>query len=483
VSSRPRLLDHRYRLTEVLGRGGMSIVYRATDEALGREVAIKLLRDEAADDREFVERFRREARAAAALSHPNVVAVYDVGFDGEESYIVMELVEGDDLAALIDARGALDTTSIVRIGGQIADALHHAHGRRIVHRDVKPHNIMLGRGDQAKIGDFGIAVALGAGRMTRTGAMIGSVHYMSPEHLRGEECTPLSDVYSLGIVLFEMCTGRPPFEADSPIAIARLHEQAPVPDPRSLNPRVPDALADTVMQAMQKRPSDRHASAGALAAALRHRQSRSLPSTTQLTRPPERPPTRRLLPRTRPAPPPRRATGYGRAIVLGSLIGAVLAVVAWLYATPPTPAAPSAATPTSPLPTATAAPIANPPTVPLPTAVPTRASTATSTPTPRPVVVSPVPAQSPTPTAIRPTLTPTRPPPPPKPTTVPLFSRVPRVEGLDVTAARKILEEAGFQVVVEEETSPQRKGQVINQNPGPNDTVPTGSRVKITIGT
>ncbi|MBA2447142.1 MAG: serine/threonine protein kinase, partial [Chloroflexi bacterium] len=292
-----RVLAGRYRLEGVLGQGGMAIVYRAEDTALGRPVAVKILREQFSADPEFLERFRREARAAASLSHPNVVAVFDVGRDGATNFIVMEYVEGEDLKDVIRREGPLPTARLINLGCQLAAALEYAHRRNLVHRDIKPHNVLVTRDDQLKVGDFGIAVALGARSITQAGMVIGSVHYMAPEQAQGQPPTRSTDIYALGVVLYEMATGQLPFEADSQLAVATMQiERLPTP-PLQLNPRLPPALSEVILKALTKDPDERFQSAAEVAAALRGQQVRAAQRTVVVgsAQPPEPPERTRPL--------------------------------------------------------------------------------------------------------------------------------------------------------------------------------------------
>ena len=264
-----RLINGRYRLIAPLGEGGMATIWRAVDEQLDREVAVKLLREQFGSDAGFAARFRQEARAAGSLSHPNIVPVYDYGTDTDGTqFIVMQLVEGDNLATLLRERGHLETDDAVRIALGVASALEAAHRRGLVHRDVKPGNILLTDDGDVKVTDFGIARAVSEASMTVTGTTLGSVHYFSPEQARGDEVTGASDVYALGIVLYEMLTGRRPFEGDSAagVALKRLNEDPPPP---STYRPVPSSLSAIVMRALQREPADRFPDAGSFAEALR----------------------------------------------------------------------------------------------------------------------------------------------------------------------------------------------------------------------
>jgi eukaryotic-like serine/threonine-protein kinase len=281
----PTLLGDRYRLGERIASGGMGAVYRAVDETLGRQVAVKALRRELADDPTFLERFRREARAAAGLSHPGVAGVYDYGELGGQPFIVMELVEGETLAERLAAGGSLPWRAAFAIGEQVAAALAAAHAHGLVHRDVKPANILLGRDGRAKVTDFGIAQAAQTATLTRTGMVLGSANYVAPEQAKGGHVGPAADLYSLGCVLFEAVTGETPYRGRNAVAIATQHVSAPVPDPREHVRDLPPEAAALVVRALQKHPAGRFASGTAMAAALaaaRHEDgaTRALPATT-----------------------------------------------------------------------------------------------------------------------------------------------------------------------------------------------------------
>ncbi|WP_037289603.1 Stk1 family PASTA domain-containing Ser/Thr kinase [Saccharibacillus sacchari] len=256
-----QVFSGRYEIVERVGGGGMALVYKALDLLLNRFVAVKVLRQQFMHDEEFIRRFRREAQSAASLSHPNIVSIYDVGQDGEVQYIVMEYIEGRDLDELIKERAPLPVEEAVRIASQICDALDHAHTNQIIHRDIKPHNILIGRNGRIKVTDFGIARAVTSTTITQTGSVVGSVHYFSPEHAKGVTAGEKSDLYSLGIVLYQMLTSSLPYEGESPISVALKHLQDEYEEPRKLNPTIPQSVENIIVRAMRKNPSERYASA------------------------------------------------------------------------------------------------------------------------------------------------------------------------------------------------------------------------------
>ena len=263
------ILGGRYRLLELLGQGGMATIYRARDAQLERDVAVKVLRPEFGQDPDFLARFRDEARAAASLSHPNIVAVFDFGQDeAGEQFIVMELVDGQDLASILRENGPLAPRQAARIASDVAKALHVAHTHGIVHRDVKPSNILISRDGRVKVADFGIARALDDAQVTLPGVTMGSVHYFAPEQARGEPATAASDTYALGIVLFEMLTGQRPFSGDGAAAVALARLTTTPPRPSALRTSVPPALDAIVVRAMALSPADRYPSAAAMGGAL-----------------------------------------------------------------------------------------------------------------------------------------------------------------------------------------------------------------------
>ena len=265
-----RILSDRYRLLVKVGEGGMAEVYRAQDMLLGRAVAVKLLRSQYTSESSFLVRFLQEAQAAAGLSHPNIVTVYDVGQDGDQRYIVMEYVEGINLKDIVLESAPLGIDRAVNIATQICQAVGVAHRAGLVHRDVKPQNVLLTSGDHVKVTDFGIAIALSAPKgLTEEGTVWGTPHYISPEQATGEDVGPTSDVYSIGVVLFEMLTGRLPFDGDSSVAIAMKHVREIPPPASRLNPAIPGELEAIIDKALSKLPEDRYRTASEFAQVLR----------------------------------------------------------------------------------------------------------------------------------------------------------------------------------------------------------------------
>lgn len=256
-----QVLGNRYLLLEKIGGGGMAVVYKAKCNLLNRFVAIKILRSEFTNDEEFVKRFKVEAQAVASLSHPNVVSIYDVGHQDDVHYIVMEYVDGMTLKEFINKHGAINWQDAVKITIQICSAIEHAHKNNIVHRDIKPHNILMTKDGIAKVTDFGIARAVTSSTITMVGSTIGSVHYFSPEQARGGFIDEKSDLYSLGIALYEMVTGKVPFDGDTPVSVALKHIQEMPVEPHKIVPSLPYGVNEIIMKAIQKEQNLRYQSA------------------------------------------------------------------------------------------------------------------------------------------------------------------------------------------------------------------------------
>ncbi len=360
-----RLLNNRYELLDPLGQGGMATVYRGVDTRLGRPVAIKLLHAQYNTDDEFRRRFEHEAQSAAGLSsHPNIVDVYDVGQEDDLPFIIMELVEGSDLKKIIEQQGPLTIERSLGIAQQVAEGLDYAHNRGLVHRDIKPQNILVSPDGTARISDFGIAKSHLSTAVTQAGMTFGTADYISPEQAQGLPASPQSDIYSLGVVVYEMLTRHLPFTGDSPMAVAVQHIQQPPPPLRQWNPNLPASLERIVMSALAKNPRERPASARAFASSLqeyrtaRGQETIPVPVVPRAAAPvpqpqpaggtapmpvAQRPPIQpRPVRRPAPAPvappfvypEPRRGTGIG-GFILGLLLLAGLLGLAYVaFATP-----------------------------------------------------------------------------------------------------------------------------------------------------
>ena len=256
-----RILINRYEIIEEIGKGGMDIVYKGKDLLLNRNVAIKILRKEFIHDEQFIKKFKRESQSAASLSHHNIVNIYDVGVEGDIHYIVMELVKGQTLKELIRKNVKLSWERSIRIAQQIASALEHAHKNHIIHRDIKPHNIILTEDGIVKVADFGIARAITSSTITQVEDTMGSVHYLSPEQARGGFVNERSDLYSLGIVIYEMITGEVPFKGDTSVSVAIQHLQDEAKPPIEINSSIPIGLNNIILKLLNKNPDERYANA------------------------------------------------------------------------------------------------------------------------------------------------------------------------------------------------------------------------------
>jgi serine/threonine-protein kinase len=491
------LLGGRYRLLREIARGGMASVWEAEDTLLGRRVALKRLHSQLVGDPEFLERFRGEARAAAGLAHPNIVPIYDVssGREGGAPYLVMELVRGESLKDRIRRVGRLGDLEARQIGAAIASALDYAHQQGLVHRDVKSPNVLIGEDGRVRLTDFGIAQALATSSgLTRTGAVMGSVHYLAPELARGQPATPQADVYSLGVVLYEMVTGRVPFSGDTELAVALAHVEQPPPSPRALNASLAPELEAVILRAMAKSPAARFPTAGALAAALRGsvdpdttqrlgvvtRTGRSASRTSTLE------PTRVVAareqharqaaaaPRARVAPRPRPSRGGpGFLALLLALAAVLVALGAGFFGlaslsreglSPPQPTRAPSPSPTAPpkpaaVPTATPVPTAAPSPTP-PEATPTPVPP-TATATPAPPTATPVPPATPTPRAIA----------------------VPNLRGRTLPEAISAANAAGLTVTVRGVNVNGEPNVVVDQSVAPGAAVAPGTTINLSVPT
>ena len=254
-------INDRYEVIRSIGEGGMANVYLGYDTILDRNVAIKVLRGDLSNDEKFVRRFQREALSASSLAHPNIVEMYDVGEDDGVYYIVMEYVEGKTLKQLLKKRGTLTLSEAIDIISQLTDGMAHAHDSYIIHRDLKPQNIMIKDDGQIKITDFGIAMALNSTQLTQTNSVMGSVHYLPPEQASGQGSTLQSDIYSMGIVMYELISGELPFRGDNAVEIALKHLKEPIPDIREVVPNVPTSIVNVIKKATAKNPKNRYSDA------------------------------------------------------------------------------------------------------------------------------------------------------------------------------------------------------------------------------
>ena len=281
-----RVLDNRYELVEFVGKGGMALVYRAVDQRTGHSVAVKILRPEFNQDAEFSSRFEREATTASKMSHHNIVNLLDVGQDGDIRYLVMEYVNGQTLKDVIRQKGSLPPNVAAQIGIRILSALQHAHNNGIIHRDIKPQNILMDAEGHIKVSDFGIARVAGTSTISTDDSVMGSVHYFSPEQAKNEPVTFASDLYSVGVCLYEMMTGQPPFDGETPVAVALQHINAQPRPMSEFNPAIPPAIERVVMKAMEKRPEMRYQNALEMAQDLQ--RALQEPDGTWMSRLPDR---------------------------------------------------------------------------------------------------------------------------------------------------------------------------------------------------
>ncbi|MBO9386565.1 MAG: protein kinase [Thermomicrobium sp.] len=454
---RTHVLNDRYRLDEPIGEGGMAVVYRGYDLLLGRPVAIKVLRGQFAADASFLRRFEREAQAAARLSHPNIVSVYDVGRDGAIHYIVMEFVPGKTLKQLILERAPIPLDETIRIIRQVAAALDYAHQHGLVHRDIKPQNILVDERGFVKVTDFGIAKGISDVSLTEAGFGMGTVHYVSPEQARGEPATPASDIYSLGVVIYEMLTNRLPFEADSPIGLAMKHVHEPPPPPRQFAPSLPPAVEAIVLRALAKDPRQRFPTAGALAHALAHWQHAALPAIARGRATSSRPVNTRHRGRaSSPVRPANRPADIGCATwLLGSaILAGIVALVVLAFQLVDLRALTGSGDRPAPTPTFVAI-VPSPTTEPNPTPTLAPSPTVAATPTPEPT----------------PNLTPT-----------PELARIPDLVNSTLRQAQAAAATGNFQLAIEEiYDNVVPAGTIVRQDPPAGQLIEKGSSIRVWV--
>ncbi|MBF6612366.1 MAG: protein kinase [Chloroflexi bacterium] len=504
-----RLLNGRYQLISPVGGGGMALVYKARDNILGRIVAVKVLREQYASDAQFVARFKREAQAAANLAHPNIVNVYDVGQDGDVYYIVMEYVAGASLKELINSSAPFPIDKAANIAAQILAGLEYAHRSGLIHRDIKPQNVLITPDGGVKVTDFGIAKSVSDLGLTEAGLALGTAHYFSPEQARGERVVPQSDIYAVGVTLYEMLTGRLPFESDSAVGLAYKHISEEPPSPRAANPSVPPRLEAIVHKALSKEPTERFSSAAEMEKALRALVAGGLqatmavpvaqPNVTQVTQGTQG--RSRQVPQASPRGGRTNAAGPSTASFRGAMPRNVYPSAAGAAAATRQVTSPLGAPSSVAIRSATkvqmgsggcsavgiglvligvvavlvvagmlAAPqvsnfLANPP-VPSPTFTPT-VPTATPSPTPVPPTLTPTSTPTSTPTAT------------PTPVSVP----VPNLVGFSLNDARTLATQKGFALLELEtiESTQYSEGIVAQQDPPPNTILKKTSQISVRV--
>lgn len=499
-----RIIAGRYQIVRPLGDGGLAQVFEAVDLQLQRNVALKLLRLPLASDRSIVERFRGEAQTAAVLSHPNIVQTYDVGQDGEQPFIITELVQGRPLQEYVDEQAPFPLSDVITVARQLADALDYAHERGVVHRDLKPQNVLITAEGRIKLGDFGLARGTGATTLTGQQGVMGSARYLAPEQVQGHLADARTDIYALGVMVYEMLTGRLPFQAETPLEMAAHHLHTAPPPPSRFNSTLSRQVDLAVLKALAKDPAQRFGTATELIDTLALARVNPAPPTTSLNQPtmvlPVIPPGQTELARPgfgepmvmMPAAPGGRKRGsYWTGILVG-MLGTAFVILAFLagqqalrntpLAAPPDLSNVGGANIRGQSATPLAVSVGNTPTplgaIPVPTETPTPAQSETPTDTP-------MPTEFPTATAVISTPAPTAvPTTPPTPTLPPGQVAVPNVVGLPEEQAQNAIKAAGLTTTFpnyQTQFTSQPIGRVLSQTPNGGSVVAKGATVYIAV--
>ncbi len=501
-----RLLNGRYQLISPVGGGGMALVYKARDNVLGRIVAVKVLREQYASDAQFVARFKREAQAAANLAHPNIVNVYDVGQDGDVYYIIMEYVAGASLKELINSSAPFPVDKGANIAAQILAGLEYAHRSGLIHRDIKPQNVLITPEGGVKVTDFGIAKSVSDLGLTEAGLALGTAHYFSPEQAKGERVVPQSDIYAVGVTLYEMLTGRLPFESDSAVGLAYKHISEEPPSPRAANPSVPPRLEAIVHKALSKEPTERFSSAAEMEKALRALVAGGLQATMAV---PVAQPNVTQGTQGRPRQVPQAAPRGGRATAAGPSTSSLRGGIPRNVYPSASGAAAATRQVTSPLGAPSSVAIRSGTKVQMGSggcsavgiglvligvvavlvvagmlAAPQISNFLANPPVPSPTFTPIIPTATPSPTPVPPTFTPTSTPTStPTATPTPVSVPVPNLVGFSLKDAKTLATQKGFALFELEtiESTQYSEGIVAQQDPPPNSVLKKTSQISVRV--